>query len=316
VKTSERVQLVLKWNCLGYGVKQLCQIICLSRANFYRCITISEITKQPVLKVFQRGRGYSYSYDGEKVPDDQIKSVLLEISRADGYNYGYRKLTYCLRKRHKLFINKKKVYRLCQEIKILKPCRHNRQRKPGKLARNRLVNGPNQLWQGDIKFGYIQGEDRNFYILSFVDVFDRVIVGYTVGRNCLGKHAGEALKQGLLRRQLYKRDSPLIVRTDNGPQFTGLQFTSVCDELTIEHERIPPKTPNMNAYIEAFHSVLEDDLMRFMEFESLQDVRDKLARYIKYYNQVRIHGSLGYLTPEEYHNQYKQGMLPPVEIRL
>jgi transposase InsO family protein len=124
------------------------------------------------------------------------------------------------------------------------------------------------------------------------------------------------LKQGLLRRQLYKRDQPLIVRTDNGPQFTGLQFASICDELNVEHERIPPRTPNMNAYIEAYHGILEDDFMQFMEFESMEEVREKLSQYIMYYNRIRIHGSLQYCTPEEYNAKYQNGMLPPIEIHL
>ena len=111
-------------------------------------------------------------------------------------------------------------------------------------------------------------------------------------------------------------DQPLVVRTDNGPQITSLQFASICDDLNIEHERIPPKTPNMNAYIEAYHSILEDDFMRLMEFESMADVKEKLDRYVKYYNQVRLHGSLHYCSPDEYYRQYLDGLLPNTEIHL
>ncbi|MEN1761723.1 integrase core domain-containing protein [Anoxynatronum sibiricum] len=82
------------------------------------------------------------------------------------------------------------------------------------------------------------------------------------------------------------------------------------------HERIPPKTPNMNAYIEAYHSILEDDFLEQMTFETFQEAVEQLDRYVKYYNKVRIHGSLGYLSPEQYYNQYNQGCLPSVEIKL
>jgi putative transposase len=309
--------MVLKWHCMGYEVKRVCQVVGLSRPSFYRCINLSEHTKQPILRIVKTGRpGYSTTYSGEIIKDEEIKVLLKEIAVGEGYNYGYRKMAYCLRKRKKIFINKKKVYRLCKEAKLLKPPYQQRNKAPKRLARNRVVNGPNQLWQGDIKHGYIRGEDRNFYVLSYVDVFERTIVGYTVGRTCLGKHAGDAIRQGLLKRQLYRRDQPLVVRTDNGPQFTSLQFASICDDLNIEHERIPPKTPNMNAYIEAYHSILEDDFMRLMEFESMADVREKLDRYVKYYNQVRLHGSLQYCSPDEYYRQYLNGLLPDVEIHL
>ena len=289
----------------------------MSRASFYRCLTVDHSGEKPVLKLNSKGRpGHSKYYHGGIIQDEQIKELLKSISLGEGYNYGYRKMAYCLRSKHKIYINKKKVYRLCREAQLLKPA-HKRNRKAARrLARNRIVTAPNQLWQGDIKYGYIHGEDRPFYILSFIDVFDRKLVGYRIGRNCLAEHAGDALKQGLLRRQLYNRDEKLIVRTDNGPQFTSLVFAAICDELNVEHERIPPKTPNMNAYIEAYHSILEDDLMQFMEFESLQDAKRKLDAYIQFYNKVRIHGSLGYLTPEEYHQNYQRGLLPSIEIRL
>lgn len=303
---------------MGYKAKRLCKIVGLSRATFYSHICLTEKTKQPVLRIVKHGRpGYSTYYSGGIIEDEQIKELLKEIVGGEGYNYGYRKMAYCLRKRKKIHINKKKVYRLCKEANLLKPPYQQRNKAPRRLARNRVVTGPNQLWQGDIKYGYIKGEDRNFYILSYIDVFDRMIVGYTVGRTCLGKHAGDALRQGLLKRQLYnKQEQDLIVRTDNGPQFTSIQYASICDELNIEHERIPPKTPNMNAYIEAYHSILEDDFMRLMEFESLNDAKEKLARYVKYYNQVRIHGSLQFQSPEEYYRQYQEGLLPNIEIHL
>lgn len=69
----------------------------------------------------------------------------------------------------------------------------------------------------------------------------------------------------------------MIIRTDNGTQFTSIDFATACSDLNVEHERIPPKTTNLNAYIEAFHRVLEDDFMRLIEFDSLADVKEKLG---------------------------------------
>ncbi|MOA64531.1 Integrase core domain protein [compost metagenome] len=61
-----------------------------------------------------------------------------------------------------------------------------------------------------------------------------------------------------------------MIRTDNGPQFISKLFGDTCESLDMIHERIPPRTPNMNAYIESFHSILEDNLFggrAFMTFE-------------------------------------------------
>lgn len=307
----------MKWNALGYEVRNLCKIVEISRASFYRLSSGTVHKDRASLVLVSPDRyGCSYDADGNAYDDNALKNLLRTLIAGDGYNYGYRKLTFCLRMHNRIHINKKKVYRLCKESNFLKPARKQRRKSPRTLARNRTITGPNQLWQGDIKYGYIHGEERNFYILSYIDVFDRTIVGYKVGKNCLSQHAGQALKQGLLKRQLYNRDQQLVVRTDNGPQFTGFKFAGDCYELGIIHERIPPRTPNMNAYIEAYHSILEDDFMQHMIFESFEDAVAKLDRYVKYYNKVRIHGSLGYLTPEQYYNQYNQGTSKPIEIRV
>ncbi len=52
------------------------------------------------------------------------------------------------------------------------------------------------------------------------------------------------------------------IRTDNGSQFISNAFAATCDELELIHERIPVKTPNMNAHIESFHSILEEECYR------------------------------------------------------
>ncbi|BAF60081.1 hypothetical protein PTH_1900 [Pelotomaculum thermopropionicum SI] len=62
----------------------------------------------------------------------------------EGFAYGYLKLTYCLRKNFNLIINKKKVFRLCKELQVLRPQRRIKTRHPRRLARNRVITGPNQ----------------------------------------------------------------------------------------------------------------------------------------------------------------------------
>ncbi|SHJ19179.1 Integrase core domain-containing protein, partial [Lutispora thermophila DSM 19022] len=46
---------------------------------------------------------------------------------------------------------------------------------------------------------------------------------------------------------------------DNGPQFVSKEFEEFCNSNNLIHQRIPVKTPNMNAHIESFHSILEDE---------------------------------------------------------
>lgn len=82
----------------------------------------------------------------------------------DAINYGYRKITYYLRKYYNLVINHKKVYRLCKELGVLKDQRVTRPKVKITLAANMTITASNQLWEMDIKHGYIQGDDKLFYL--------------------------------------------------------------------------------------------------------------------------------------------------------
>lgn len=106
--------------------------------------------------------GYCLDQSNKRISDEQIKEWLTELVLGEEGGYGYRKLTKCLKLQYHLLINKKKVYRLCRELKILNKQREIKQKHPRKLARNRTITSVNQLWEIDIKYGYIAGENRFF----------------------------------------------------------------------------------------------------------------------------------------------------------
>jgi len=244
---------------------------------------------------------FSYSLDGKKISNDQIKEWLCELVCGDGFPYGYKKLTAALVEDYFLVINHKKVYRLCKELNILKPQRIIRPKHPKRLAQRIEVTGPNQLWEMDIKYGYIHGEDRFFFQLSIIDVFDRCVIDYHLGLTCTAKDACRVLRNALKKRDIKPGMNMPQVRTDNGPQFISNLFREVCRKLGVIHERIPVKTPNMNAHIEAFHSILEDDCYSRNQFKSYAEVYEQVSWYMDYYNQRRRHGSIKNMAPEKYH---------------
>ncbi|MCR8636972.1 IS3 family transposase [Paenibacillus radicis (ex Xue et al. 2023)] len=243
--------------------------------------------------------GYSLTKTGQKVSDEQIKEWLLELAEGEEHVYGYKLLAQCLRNEHELILDKKKSYRLCKELGILHKQREKKNKHPRRLAKNRLVTEPNQLWQIDIKYGYVAGRDRFFFVLSIIDVFDRVIVDYYRGPVCEAKHACQTLWRALEKRIKAGGALP-VIRSDNGPQFVSTLFGDTCESLEIVHERIPPRSPNMNAYIESFHSLLERDLFSKMDFMTFDEAYEAVDRYMDFYNNRRMHGSLKRMPPNPF----------------
>ncbi|MCR4427528.1 MAG: DDE-type integrase/transposase/recombinase [Firmicutes bacterium] len=261
-----------------------------------------------LLNTFERvGRpisAYSLTRDGRKVPDELIKEWICELIAGDGVPYGYKKLTVRLREEHRLAVNHKKVYRLCKELDALRPQRKVQDKHPRRLAKRDTVTGPNQLWEMEMKYGYIRGADEFFFQLSLLDVFDRCVIDYHLGLSCTAADAVRVLKNSFKARGLTPDGLLPKVRTDNGPQFVAKKFEEACGELKVVHERIPVKTPNMNAHIEAFHPILEDECYSRNDFASFLEVYVTVPEYMECYTKRRRHGSLGFMAPEAFHKAF------------
>ena len=98
---------------------------------------------------------------------------------------------------------------------------------------------------------------------------------------------------------------------DNGPQFVSVLFESTCEELELIHERIPPKTPNMNAHIKSFHRLLEDDCLSRYEFATYTEAYENVLEFMEFYNLRRLHYSLYNTPPMEFHKKPVETGLQP-----
>lgn len=257
----------------------------------------------------------SWTKAGRPVSNAQVQEWICELICDEGASYGYTKLTWALKRNYHLMINRKKVYRLCKELGILNPQRKLKSKHPKRLSRNHEITASNTLWEIDIKYGYIAEENRFFYVMPIIDVFDRVIVDYHIGLNCTGKDAARTLQGSMFKRQVYGK-SGLIIRSDNGPQFISHDFENSCIRLGIEHERIPCRTPNKNAHIESFNAILEGECLSGYEFQSYAQAYDTVSLFIKGYNAKRIHSSLNYHTPAEAYQLLQQNLLKIKPVRV
>lgn len=303
-----------KWIDRGHPVRTVLRICDVPSSTYYYRL------KHPVKRHSGgTGRpipGYSKDRNGKVVSDVRIKGYLRRLIKGEHSACGYRKLTGLLRREYNLVINKKKVYRLCKEMGILSPQRKISNPVPRKLAKNRIVTGPNQLWQMDIKYGYVIGKRRHFFVANIIDVFDRQIVGYYRGRSCDAKDVVRTMQKALLKREIHLQAHQLVIRTDNGPQFISKAFASFVEQMNLEHERIPNNTPNMNAYVESFHGILEQECFQRHFFESYEEAYVEVDRFMDFYNNRRLHGSLKDIPPAEYLDLVQSGEMQPQKIAL
>lgn len=286
------------------------------RSTYYAHVNKPEDRQETIHRIGRPAPGFSYTQDGKPVSDEQICEWIMELLAGECYAFGYRKLTKMLRRQHWLVINKKKVYRLCKQMGVLRPQRKLKLKYPRILANNRVITGSNQLWETDIKYGWIAGEQRFFFFMGIIDVFDRAIISYHIGLSCLAQDLVQILQEALMKRQLFDIENKPVIRSDNGPQFISHLFEEACDGFGMIHERIPPKTPNKNAHIESFHAILEQECYQWHEFETYPQTYGIVSDFIQRYNTRRIHGSIYDLSPYEYIEAVNRGLVKAKEIKV
>ena len=239
---------------------------------------------------------------GEVVSDLEVITSLrtLRARREFQNGGGYRKMTKYLRRTYGFLLNKKKVYRLCKENGLLLPRGTRKIQRRTPISINRTVTSPFRLWELDIKYGYIHGEKRFFFLMAIIDVYLRYIVGYHIGLSCLGNDLVRTLRLAIARMGQVDSDK-LVIRMDNGPQMKSnamFKFASENSEKLI-HELIPVRTPNKDAHIESFYSILETECFQVNIFDRYLDGYRRTSEFIKFYQTERIHSSLQDRTPEE-----------------
>lgn len=244
---------------------------------------------------------HTYRLDGQKVSNTTVVSEIKAILGQEHICYGYEKVTWEL---HDLeyIINKKKVYRLMKEAHLLNSYQRISTHGRRQFVQHRTIQAtyPLEYLVMDIKYVWIQGERRNTYLLTVLDVFSRKVLAHCL-KPSIKQQDVVLLLDGIVQRYQTKG---ITIRNDNGSQFLAHSVRKYLQSKEIHQEFTHVATPEENAYIEALHSVLEKELIRRYYFDSIYYAKWKIADYYNVYNQKRKHRSLRRKTPEQAWNDY------------
>ena len=227
---------------------------------------------------------------------DQIRAILC----LDYCVYGYQMMSRELREMG-YEINKKKVYRLMKESHLLWGKRIQVQGKRKWVKHRRIqAQKPMEYLCLDIKYIWIQGENRWYYQLAVMDVYSRRILCWIFQRSIRQTDVIALMRNLHLRFGL----KGVIIRNDNGSQFVAHRVRETLRELEARQEFTHVATPEENAYIEAFHSIQQRELIDRFTFAGYYEAKQHIQKYMHWYNQVRRHGALKGITPQQ---KWEQG---------
>jgi transposase InsO family protein len=241
--------------------------------------------------------------DGTSISNESVVIAIRFILAEEFVCFGYGKITADLRSNH-FIINPKKTYRLMKDHKLL--CGTIIKTNMGKRQfvqwRVQRAERPMEQLCMDIKYIHIHGEKRNALLLTVLDVYTRSVVGHVLWWRIRKEHV-----IWLLHNILEQHDvSGITLRNDNGSQFIAHAVRDYLKEMNVTQEFIHVATPEENSFIESYHSIVEREVLQPRQFEKIETAIETFKRWDVFYNNRRLHGSLGNISPITYWNKWNQ----------
>lgn len=173
---------------------------------------------------------------------------------------------------------------------------------PNLLNRDFHAKAPNKKWVTDIT--YIPTAQGWLYLAVILDLYSRIVVGWSMSGNCDGELVERALDQAVARR----RPSPgLLHHSDRGSQYTARAYQAHLEENGILVSMSRKGNCWDNAVMESFFGSLKDECVRNTLYVSRDEARLAIFTYLEvYYNRIRRHSTLGYVSPFTYEQMTKK----------
>lgn len=177
---------------------------------------------------------------------------------------------------------------------------------PDLVDRKFIAERPNMLWVADIT--YIPTWAGFLYLAVVLDAFSRRIVGWSMATTLHTQVVLDALNMALWQR----RPSDVIHHSDQGSQYTSIEFGKRCREAGVRPSMGSVGDAYDNAMAESFFATLECELLDRRRFQTKAEARIAVFEFIEsFYNPRRRHSSLGYLSPVDFERQIAEAACEP-----
>lgn len=245
----------------------------------------------------------TYYYEASVKPDEsELETEVEKIFHTNQDAYGTRKLKKELQKIGHL-VSRRRIGRIMQKLGLVSKYTLAQFRpQKSKCNEDAVKNELNRQFTGQRPYAvvvsdltYVRVNYKWNYVCILVDLFNREIIGYSAGMRKdanLVYDAFATVKTDLRNIQMF--------HSDRGSEFKNELIDEVISTFEIKRSLSMKGCPYDNAVAEATFKIFKTEFVAGRNFDSLLHLRRELARYVHWFNNIRIHGSLNYLSPVEF----------------
>lgn len=261
--------------------------------------------------LFELSESSYYDWKKRKPSKSQMRRVALckvirEIYETSHGIYGAPKITEALKKRGH-HVGLKLVQKLMKTLKfrsvVVKKFRPAHSTSDN-IVRENLVTteptGPRQVLSTDITYIWTK-QDGWCYLSTIMDRYTKKILAWDLGKRMTEDLVIKTFNKVIAQQEL---PSEVILHSDQGSQYTSKAYEALLKAHQVKHSFSRKGYPYHNASLESWHGHLKREWIYQHDYQTFDEARKSIFWYIEaFYNQRRIHQTLGYLSPDEFEKQ-------------
>jgi transposase InsO family protein len=183
-------------------------------------------------------------------------------------------------------------------------------RVPDLVQRDFSASRPNELWVAD--FTYLRSWERLVFFAFVIDVFSRMVVGWQLATHMRTTLVLDALRMALGLREP-GAELALVHHSDHGSQYTSGDYAQTLDDHAVTRSLGTTGDCYDNALAESFADSFKTELIRDRVWRTPAQVELAIVEWVWWFNNERLHSSLGDIPPAEY-EQLHSGLILPVAL--
>ena len=278
-----------------FGVEPICNTLEVSASAYY-----------------QRAKG---ARSARSLEDERLLGLIAQIHEANYCAYGYRRMWIALQRAGEQ-VGRGRVARLMREAGIQGAKRRGRpwrtttpdpaaHRRPYLVQRDFTAPDPDRLWVGD--FAYLRSWEGASFSSLVIDAFSRKVLGWQLASHMRTDLVLDALRMALGQREP-GADFQLVAHTDRGSQYTSADYTQTLTDHGVLASVGTVGDAYDNAMAESFVDTFKTELIADRLWRSRSQLELAVVEYISWFNNERLHESLGDVSPAEFEDLYvRQG---------